>query len=379
MKHSLYVVETTHNARPVLYNTVTKEHLPADAKPWDLARHYFLAGQEKEAIWSYLLRPSQKAAFTVVNTWECNLRCTHCTVIDKLVKNDPLELDPVKTMGFLGKFVDYYKLPKALLTFVGGEPLLRPQDITKCMDLGAGRDYLYGITTNLTVKFTDAVWDTLRRLDNICVSLDGLEEAHNRQRKPLALVGDPFSATIENIKNLVKAGMAYKISVQSALKDEYLTPQHRRDYYRLLMKLGIKYDHIKFACIHPTNKNPEPGANFLRSLQMTKAIAQPCCKYRYFNHVIDRDGTVFADYYTWEKVGTVADSMETIDTAARKIIGRMPALNDPTCQACPALGSCWGGCTNGSIVVGDYPSKYCDQAGLIKTMNALAASGELVQ
>jgi hypothetical protein len=32
---------------------------------------------------------------------------------------------------------------------------------------------------------------------------------------------------------------------------------------------------------------------------------------------------------------------------------------------CPAIGMCWGGCINGSPVIGDNPSAYCNQKKLI--------------
>lgn len=374
---SMYVVESKHNDEPILFNTVTRRYLPIDAPNDDLVKFHFVKGSEEDAIWSQLTRPQQKAAFTVITTWECNLRCTHCTVTHKLLKEDPIEMDVSATASFLEKFQTFYNLPRMMLTFLGGEPLLRPQAILDCMDQTKHLNPFYGITTNLTVPIEGQVLEIMRRLSSIGISIDGTESIHNEQRRPLTLTTDPFWTTINNLKTLIKAGMRDKINVQGAIPDKYLTLEHRRDFYRLMLKLGIPYKQIRYSCHHPTVKRPEPNPAFHNALKSTELHGQICCKYRYYNFVLDRDGSIFADYYTWEKVGSITDPIEKIDANAKKTMSAMPALHDPTCRTCPAIGYCWGGCTNGEVVVGDSPSKYCDQAGLIKAIQDHAEKGLL--
>lgn len=376
-KLSLYVVETTNDGAKTLFNTVTRRHLPIDATEDQLKANHFLSGDEKNAIFAHLTRPTQRAAFTIVNTWECNLRCTHCTVTHKLLKKDPLELNVEKTSAFLRRFKQHYNLPHIMLTFLGGEPLLRPQSISDCMDVLGTKEFMYGITTNLTTTFDKLTMSVLDRLNHIGVSVDGTEAIHNEQRRSLTLATDPFQTTINNLKSLVIAGYRDKVSVQGAINDKYLTNGHKREFYRMLLKLGIKFEKIRFACLHPTTKNPQMSSVFANSLKNDSLRGQVCCKYRYYNFVIDRDGTIFADYYTWEKIGSIDDDIETIDRAAKQLIGRMPVLQDEKCKTCSAIGYCWGGCTNGEVAVGDTPSKYCDQEGLIKNITLRAQSGSL--
>lgn len=377
MKLSLYVVETKHNNTPVFYNTVTKQYLPTSSSKDDLQNNFFLKGSEQAAIWKHLTRPTHKAAFTIINTWECNLRCTHCTVINKLVKHDSVNFNTKATIDFLNRFQDYYRIETILLTFLGGEPLLNPQSILDCMDEAQDRKYKYGITTNLTTTFDELTWKVLKRLHLIGISIDGTKEAHNTQRKSLSLTNDPFLTTINNLKLLVKAGLTNIISVQGALSDNHLTEEHRNNYYRMLLKLGIPFSKIKFACIHPTEKQPNATESFKTFLKNTKPIAQPCCKYRYHSHVIDRDGSIFSDYYTWEKIGTIYDDIKDLDKISKDVITRMPALSDPICKQCPALGNCWGGCTNGHTF-SKNPSNYCNQSGIINAIKTAAENNTLI-
>lgn len=376
---SMYVVETTYKDKPVLFNTVTKKHLPVDSSDAELLENHFFQGSENDAIWSYMTKSFPAAAFTVINTWECNLRCTHCTVIDKLVKKDSSVLDIPATVDFLNRFKNHHNLKCVYVTFLGGEPLLHTKVILDFMDMTDSTEFEYNITTNLTLPFTDEMWECFKRLNVIGVSLDGVEDAHNSQRRPLQLNNNPYWQTINNIKNLVKAGFRDKIRVQSALADKYVTEDHRREYYRTLMKLGIPSKNIKFACIHPTERNPNLSRNYIESLTRGGMVTQPCCKYRNSNYIIDRDGDIFTDYYTWKLVGNIKRDVSDLDGAARTVVMEMPALNDPTCKSCPVIGYCWGGCTNGEIAIGKNPSKYCNQESLIQSVEARAKSGTLIR
>jgi len=376
---SMYVVETKdNNSNPILFNTVTRQHLPINATNEELVKSHFTQGSEKDAIWSYLLRREQKTGFTIITTWECNLRCTHCSVSHKLMKDDTTIIDVDAIVDFLNRFQQFYQIPRMMLTFLGGEPLLRPQSIIDCINKTAHLNPFYGITTNLTVPIDDKILEIMHSLHSIGVSVDGTHITHNEQRKSICLISDPFLATINNLKILIKAGFKHKIIVQGAIPDKYLNIEHRKEFYRFLLKLGIPYKNITYACQHPTVKHPEPNQAFYSMLKSDDLRGQVCCKYRYHNFILDRDGTIFTDYYTWDKTGHITDSIETIDQNIRATMAAMPALNDPTCRSCPAIGYCWGGCTNGQIIVGDSPSKYCDKDGLIRSIKHNAEIGSLV-
>lgn len=371
---SRYVLKTIKNDQEVYWHTVLKRAVPASEV---LSDPLFIAGSEEEAIRTYLTRPIQRASFTIINTWECNLRCTHCTVASKLLKQDTNELDLDATIGFLKKFKDHHDNPTISAIFLGGEPLLKPEVIRKFIVKTYRQSFLYGITTNLAVDLSRSVLKCLKNLHSIGVSLDGLEESHNEQRRPLYTIDNPFQKTLFNIVTLVKLGLRSRINVQAALRDEYLTPEHTRAYYRLLMKCGIKPEQIKFSCVHPTERKQAPTETFLASLKSPRLSTQPCCKYRLHNYIIDINGTIYSDYYTWTKVGTIQSSISEIMERSLKLSLEMPALSDQKCRECPVIGYCWGGCTNGQKAVGKEPSKYCDQENLITTVQRKAQNGIL--
>lgn len=381
MQLSRYVFETVDaSGNRVWHNSVTLKSLPATATEEELRKELFLAGDEEAAVHRRLLTPFDKCAFTLIITWECNLRCTHCTVIDKLKRNDDARIDVLALADYLTRYRAFYDQPSVELFFLGGEPLLYPQlieEIIATTNLQVGH---FGITTNLSLVLTDERLACLKKLQNITVSLDGLETSHNKQRHSLYGSDNLFMTTYENLKTLVKHRLRDRITVQAALSDEFLTDEQKADFFRALLRIGIRKDRISYGCLHPTKAHPTLSGAFRQIWQLARPAKNFCCKYRHNNFVIDSDGTIYSDYYSWIKLGTIADPIKELqDTHKNLIIANMPVLNDPICkQQCPVLGYCWGGCSNADLVIQQQPSKYCNQEALLKNVTELAISGKLL-
>ncbi|UCF67060.1 MAG: hypothetical protein JSV80_14950, partial [Acidobacteriota bacterium] len=90
---SRHIVRTELDGETVLYNTVTKTALAADVSHRELAAAHGLAGQELDAIKHAVLAPRTTLTLTIVVTWECTLRCTHCSVLKKLVRKQDRFVD----------------------------------------------------------------------------------------------------------------------------------------------------------------------------------------------------------------------------------------------------------------------------------------------
>jgi radical SAM protein with 4Fe4S-binding SPASM domain len=381
---SRYVVRTHHEGREVLFDTVGLEKLPPDSSDEDLARAGMLAGQERATLWSRLTRPRRELSLTLVATWECNLRCSHCSVLGKLKRVDPSAIAPDRLERFLEQYRETVPSTTRLkLSFLGGEPLLRAEACRKLLE--AGREVFAetrsSITTNLVARLEAPHLSLLAELDEILVSLDGVEEAHNRQRHPYRARFNPFRRTLDNLARLRESGLIERVSIQGAIRDDDATEAHFQEFHRTLVKLGVPYDKIRFDTVHPAEKGLEVQESYLASLRYPLLRREPCCKFRGASAlVVDSDGTLYSDFYTWEPLGSLDEAPEQLIEAQRRSTRRsMPALKDQNCLSCPVIGLCWGGCVNGHLVVGDRPSAFCGQQALIDRVRQLAERGELIE
>src|SRR5262245_27563287 len=116
-----HVVDCQLDDKPYLYHTVTKEYLPASATDQTLANHHFLAWQEADALRARLIRVGDNFAFSVIHTWQCDLRCSHCSVLQKLTTNEWI-VDPIKAAAFIRRAVTAFRVANFRVHFVGGEP-----------------------------------------------------------------------------------------------------------------------------------------------------------------------------------------------------------------------------------------------------------------
>lgn len=374
------VVERGPDGTRRLRHTVTWSTLPPDAPEEALRAEFFLAGQEEEALERRLASEPTRIALTLVVTWRCNLRCTHCSVLHRLVRREERGLRPGDFRDFVERWRHRVAPPEGFtLSLVGGEPLLEPDLCSEAVSaVRGGGTARCDITTNLAVILQPAHIELLSRLDAIVVSLDGLEEAHNAQRRPYRDGFDPFRRTWENLERLVAEGLADRIHVQGAVRDPYGTIEHFENYQRALMAIGIRWDRISFGAVHPTVRDPAVQRTFLRTLRDPLPRWQMCCKYRGGRSLtVGPDGGVYSDFYDYERLGSVGDPPEAILERFRALARSMPALRDPTCRACPVLGCCWGGCTNARLLVGDRPSEHCGRESLIRTVRRLAEEGRL--
>jgi radical SAM protein with 4Fe4S-binding SPASM domain len=370
-KYSRYV-KINHGNQDTLACTVQGIHLPMDASEDTLSRNSMLAGQEATALRNKLFK-SDVAKITIIPTWGCNLRCRHCVVIDKLERGSDSDLNCEQLVTFLEKFSVNAKLKRAC--FVGGEPLLRPDILLKLTKALTG--WMFSMTTNLSIPFTETHYELFDHISSITVSVDGLPKNHNRQRIPLNKDPDIFGKTVDNIKQLVRRGLKDKLSVQGAVdqvnKDDEIAYKH------FFCNLGLNPLAIFYGLIHPHPRGESP-TGFIEALKQMPINYRPCCKYQPgMQCTILPDNSIVSDFYTQTPIGTIFDEpAAVIENHRRLVLNTMPVLNDPTCRECDVIGLCWGHCSNGEPVTGMLPSKYCDQAGLRTRVHNLALAGSLV-
>ena len=373
MQFNNLIREYTYQNQDGHLNTVNWCFLPIGSTQKEYHANLFMADQREQLILRHLNEQlpglAKKLGITIIPGWACNLRCTHCVVIDKLIKPEspePAVADVKQMDSFIKGFMKAKDKDFLELTFVGGEPLLYSQYIVDILELI--KPDFGNVTTNLAGVLDESKVTMLQKMDHILISLDGNQEQHNKQRKPLYETLNVYADVINNLKILVKMGLRDKISVQAAMAEEEIRNDEAiNEFLYVLLKIGIKQEKIAIHTLHSTPRQPDLN-DFQIKVSKNHISASPqlvtCCRHRDSALVIDREGQVYTDYYSMTKLGSVNDLPQNIIDAATKDNSNLPVLNDPNCQDCDVLSFCWGGCTN---LHNDYlnPSRNCAQ-GLLQ-------------
>ncbi|MBL8874963.1 MAG: radical SAM protein [Phycisphaerae bacterium] len=102
----------------------------------------------------------------------CNMRCSYCNSPNR----DDGQVDTATHKSLLKQFAE---LGTARIKFLGGEPLLR-DDIGELVDETKRLGMRAAMVTNALL--IPQKFETIRQLDELIISIDGREEAHDRQR-----------------------------------------------------------------------------------------------------------------------------------------------------------------------------------------------------
>lgn len=366
---SRYVLRTPTR----LFDTITKRSFPLTTPRETLSQNNLLAGQERDAIAAHILALPEHLQLMIIPTWECNLRCSHCSVLHKLVREDLNTIDIPKFMGFIDRYINRYHPTAIRATYLGGEALL---GASVCLNIrrdiiARGIQFDDSITTNLSLDLTPYRMQLLNEVGLIVVSIDGTEKQHNKQRHGYDNV---YERTISNLIDLLKAGLRDKIKIQASLTET--DGQSRKEFYRTLLKLGIESKNIVYACAHVTPRNPEPNQYYLKSLRSGRGRTKPCCEFRYMSHfIVDSTNRLYINYFEkGSPLGELDDELDRIERGYRdRVLDQMPILHDKVCmEKCDVVGYCWGGCTSSKPLTGYYPSEYCGRHELTRAIAGLA-------
>ena len=189
-------------------------------------------------------------------TDRCNLECRHCgsscTAEGRYLSAGDIA-GTLKTIG----------ADKPAICLTGGEPMLHPDffTITGCIrDMG----FAWGMTTNATL-IDDAAARKLRQtgMSTVSVSLDGMEETHDRLRQRAGA----WRNAVRGIRALQDAGFSPQVT----------TVLHRDNYgeldslYGLLCKMGITS--WRPINVEPIGRACEAGDMMLSSQQIADLLS----------------------------------------------------------------------------------------------------------
>ena len=179
--------------------------------------------------------------FHLMLTTECNLECRYC--FGEAIEDFEEDFE-VKDIDYtLPKSIDYdYQIlrkfcskdPDCVLTFYGGEPLIRLRDIKEIMDLNAAK--LFMVQTNgLFLNKLDPFY--MNRFHTILVSIDGDESLTDYYRGK-----NIHRNVIENLKHIRKNGFSGELIAR-------MTVMEKTDIYKQVRWL-LENDDFKFSSVH---------------------------------------------------------------------------------------------------------------------------------
>ena len=167
-------------------SSLRRQHGPSPLSETTLiARCRELIGDDK--IWLPQFREAtsnDRARLVVVLTWQCETRCTYCTIPKQSGRE--MSRDVLRAAIELLSSADK---PKLELRFFGGEPMMEWEAIQSGIEtanrLCERRDIRFMITTNGYALTRDRMRWLSQHPVHIQVALDGLPEAHNRFRRSI--------------------------------------------------------------------------------------------------------------------------------------------------------------------------------------------------
>lgn len=329
----------------------------------DFAARQMLAGQELDAIHDVLFGGSF-AGVIVVPSWECNLRCPHCYVLNRL-RRPTGNPDGVVDFGRLTAFVDALaERRKPRLYVVGGEPFLHPRLAARLGEYCTARGFAYGCTTNGVWEWADAA-PAIAHMDLVTFSLDGPPDEHNRVRRALNYEPDTFSVAYRNMRRVVREFPGVKVIAQGSVCRDGVGLDTYQEFRLLMLYAGVKSENITYGTAMATER--KAGPDIYAGYLARQTRGRPCCDFSLGKNLIVYGDEIYQSYYRMDRqepIGRLGDSVDSVlDRYKAGILAEMPMLRDPTCVSeCRAVGLCWGLCSNAAPSFKDgRPSSVCDR------------------
>ena len=166
-------------------------------------------------------------------TLTCNAKCKHCGSGAEKKKYDG-ELTTEEIKRAFKQIADDMDAGKILINVTGGEPLVR-QDLCEVMEYATNElGFHWGMTTN-GILLNDENIEKLKKanMETISISIDGLEETHDRFRG----VPGSYKIITNNIRNLKKAGYVKHLQVTTVFHKENINQLD--ELYNVMLDLGI--------------------------------------------------------------------------------------------------------------------------------------------
>ena len=302
-------------------------------------------------------------------TLRCNEECFHCGSRCTADAPDGLALEEYKAI--LDEVKENFDLSDLRLSVTGGEPMLYPH-FYELMSYANQLGFRWGMTSNATLITKEAAKKLHEcGMRTISVSIDGLEETHDRQRRRKG----SWRRAMEGIQNLIDEGGFRVIQVTSVMNHQNLGELDAM--YRIFEKMEIDswrvigIEPIGRALDYPemllTREDQRRLFEFIREKRLQQMPVTYGCSH-YLGLDLEREvrrwyflcnaGVYVAGIRVNGDIGACLDieaREETIQGNVRtdsftdvwnnrfEIFRQRLSKRNETCQACPAEKWCAGG------------------------------------
>jgi len=177
-----------------------------------IARCRELIGDDKTWLPQYREASSNdRARLVVVLTWQCETRCTYCSI----PKQSGREM-PHSVLSSAIELLSSADKPKLELRFFGGEPMMEWESIKAGIEAATNmcgqRDIRFMITTNGYALTPDRMRWLSQHPVHVQVALDGLPDAHNRFRRSIIDGEDSYDhSAIDKADLFHELGLDYDV------------------------------------------------------------------------------------------------------------------------------------------------------------------------
>ncbi len=166
-------------------------------------------------------------------TKKCNLKCKHCYAVLDTIKEPELTIEQI-----LSVIDELYNHGTLSIRLLGGEPLVRkelPEIIKKVKSKGM---FCELVTNGTLLRKRIGQWPELKKLDSVCVSLDGDKILHDSIRGK-----GTFNRTIDGMYALIETGIPVRL--HGALAADSFADNH--EPHKSLAQLSAKLKKLEYS------------------------------------------------------------------------------------------------------------------------------------
>jgi uncharacterized protein len=196
---------------------------------------------------------SKALSITILPTSNCNFRCEYCFEPDELRTKPMAKEVQDDIVKFVERDIKEYGVKYVKIDWYGGEPLLCKNTVINlqerlnkvCKENGAEMKRCEMISNGILLDKNTS--DELVRvgIKSIQITIDGMEETHNRRRFCPANPNNNFNRIIDNIKNVNK-----ELKIGIRINSDNSNRQEAYDLVKYLNRIGVwphRFHHIYVA------------------------------------------------------------------------------------------------------------------------------------
>lgn len=221
-------------------------------------------------------------------TERCNLRCPYCWIR----RSENVYSKELSTGQIIQAINDFYVLGTRYISILGGEPLLR-KDLGSIISHINRLSILNDVVTNGFL--IDTQIEALKKFDLVCISLEGKEEEHDKDRGK-----GTYAKIIKNIELLKKHKIRFRFNTT--------VTQNTVDSFRHVARLAKEYNvgiAISIATVSVGKEsemlpNAEKIRDFWREVRELKISGYPVEKSLYTLNNLIKNADLFLDSSIYE-------------------------------------------------------------------------------